>query len=114
MPKYSLTIVVSVLILIAVLLPGSNLPEVGWFGFDKIVHFGMFATWVVAIRYDLYPKNFRFHLVFLAGLFFSVLTEVLQIFIDGRNFDLYDVLADGAGVIVGLLVSKKIISLIRK
>jgi VanZ family protein len=114
MPKYLLPIVVSALILIAVLLPGSKLPEVGWFGFDKIVHFGMFATWAVAVRYDLSPKNFRFYLVFLSGVFFSLTTEVLQILVEGRSFDVYDILADSIGVIAGLLVSKKLLSLIKK
>jgi VanZ family protein len=85
-----------------------------WFGFDKVVHIGMFAAWAVAVRYDLSPEQYPFLYVFLTGLFFSLVTEVLQILIEGRNFDVYDILADAIGVLAGLLISKKLLRLIKR
>jgi VanZ family protein len=115
MPKYLLTLVVSALILIAVLLPGSRVPQVDFFfGFDKVIHFTMFATWAVALRHDLKPEYFRFTLVILSGLFFSLMTEVLQILVEGRSFDLNDFLADGLGLIAGFGISKKFWGLVKK
>jgi VanZ family protein len=113
MPRYFLTALVTVLIIIAVLTPGSKLPGVDLIGFDKLVHFGMFATWAVAVRYDLPDRVFAFWLVLTAGLTFSILTEVLQILAEGRTFDVYDMLADAIGLLAGLLVSKKIVSLMK-
>ena len=114
MPRYLFTAIVSVLIIIAVLIPGSNIPAVNIVGFDKFVHLGMFATWAVAVRYDLHPKFNRLYLIVLAGLFFSLLTEVLQIQVEGRTFDIYDMVADTAGLLAGLLVSNKILALMNK
>lgn len=113
MPRYLLTIIVTLLIIIAVLIPGSELPGVDIIGFDKLVHFGMFATWAVAIRYDLPDRTFAFRLVLIAGLTFSILTEVLQILAEGRTFDVYDMLADAIGLLAGLLVSKKVVSFMK-
>jgi VanZ family protein len=107
------TIIVSILIIIAVLLPGSSIPEVGVVGFDKVVHFGMFATWAIAVRYDFQSK-YKFLFAFVAGISFSLLTEILQILVEGRTFDLYDVLADVTGLLFGLLISKFLLSLIAR
>ena len=100
------TLIVSILIIIAVLLPGSTIPDVSIVGFDKFVHVGMFATWTVALRYD-FPAT-RPSMVFLLATGFSVLTEVLQLFVEGRSFDLYDMLADAFGIIIGLLLANPI------
>jgi VanZ family protein len=111
--KYA-TVIVSLLIIIAVLIPGSNLPDVSLGGLDKIVHIGMFATWAVAIRYDFYNKGFKFLPLFLAGLAFSLLTELVQLMVEGRTFDVYDMLADAIGLLIGLLISGQILKLVSK
>lgn len=103
--KYA-TLIVSAAIVVAVLIPGDNLPDVGVGGIDKVVHVGMFAAWAMAVRYDFSLKPFPSLLVFLAGLFFSALTEVLQLLVEGRSFDLYDMAADGLGVAAGLLAGR--------
>lgn len=102
--KYA-TLIVSAFIVIAVLIPGGNLPDVGLGGMDKAIHIGMFAVWAIAVRYDFNTKPFPFLIVFVAGLFFSALTEVLQLVVEGRSFDLYDMAADAVGVLAGVLVS---------
>lgn len=111
--KYA-TLLASTLIIIAVLLPGSKVPDVGIGGFDKLVHIGMFAVWAVAVRFDFNSRSFPFVPVFFAGLLFSVLTEVLQLLVEGRSFDVYDMAADAIGLVLGLLVSGRVLKLVKR
>jgi VanZ family protein len=108
--KY-ITLLVSALIIIAVLIPGRDLPDVSIGSYDKLIHMAMFATWAVAVRYD-FKDRFSLSMIFGAGLLFSLLTEVLQLLVEGRSFDLYDMAADAIGLIVGLLVSGVLLKLI--
>lgn len=110
--KYWLTTLVSLGILVVVLLPGSTIPNPKIVGLDKIVHFTMFFTWMVAVRYDF--SFLKKWLLLLIGLFFSVLTELFQLFVEARSFEVYDLLADSIGVIAGLLLSPYLLSLIKK
>ena len=111
--KYA-TLLVSLLIIIAVLIPGSDLPSVSIGGFDKIVHIAMFAVWAIAVRYDFNAPRFKYFLVFACGLVFSVVTEVLQLLVEGRSFDLYDMAADAIGLIIGLLLSSTVLRAVNK
>lgn len=98
-----LSIVASILIIIAVLIPGSNIPDVEMIGVDKFVHIIMFASWAIALRFDW--SLLKPWVVFVLGLLFSLLTEILQLFAEGRSFDLYDMIADGVGLTLGLLLA---------
>ena len=111
--KYFSTTAVTILILIAVLIPGSNIPDVGIGGIDKPVHFLMFFTWSVAVRLDFSP-NFKRALCLLTGIVFSVLTEVLQILVEGRSFDYLDISADTVGLIIGLLSGDYVLKIVLK
>lgn len=108
--KYWLTIATTVIILIAVLLPGSSLPDVSSFGMDKIIHFTLFFAWAIAVRYDF--SNAKKIPVFVLGILFSFITEILQLFAEDRSYDLYDMLADSLGLAMGLIVSHLVIPLI--
>ncbi len=110
--KYWATILVSLGILVVVLLPGSTIPNPRIVGLDKIVHFTMFFTWIGVVRYDFSLLK-KWHLL-LIGLSFGVLTELFQLFVEARSFEVYDLLADGVGVIAGLLLSPYLLSLFRK
>jgi VanZ family protein len=110
--KYWPTIIVSLGILVVVLLPGSTIPNPKIVGLDKVVHFTMFFIWIIAVSYDFSFLNKW--ILLLVGIFFSVLTELFQLLVDSRSFEVYDVLADAAGVIVGLLLSPHILSLFKK
>jgi VanZ family protein len=108
------TILVSVLIIIAVLVPRRNLPDVNIGGYDKLIHMAMFAAWAIAVRYDAKEKSFRPMQVFMLGLGFSVLTEILQLLVEGRSFDVYDVIADALGLAIGLLISGPVVTSLKK
>jgi VanZ family protein len=109
------TILVSLLIVTAILIPGSNLPDVNIGSYDKLIHMVMFTVWALAVRYDFdNTRPVRYLMIFVAGLLFSLLTEVLQILIEGRTFDTYDMAADAVGVIVGLLISAPVLRWVKR
>ena len=109
------TLTISVLIIVAVLIPGSNLPDISIGGWDKVIHLAMFFMWALAVRYDVGPdRKFIFLKYLVLGVIFSALTEVLQIVIEGRSFDVYDMFADLVGLVAGLLAGKPIIKLLEK
>jgi len=99
------------LILISILffLPGSALPKENWFDkiyIDKWVHVGLFAVliflWRSSFNWDINSYNL---LLLLAAVLYGFLVEVVQLnWIPNRSFDMYDVLSDASGSIVGLLV----------
>jgi VanZ family protein len=105
------TIIVSILIVIAVLIPGPNLPDVSIGGFDKVIHIAMFLAWAIAVRFDFRSRSFNSRVVFLAGILFSLMTEILQLLVEGRSFDIYDMAADAVGLLAGLLIGKKLLTL---
>ena len=111
--KYA-TFFISALIIIAVLIPGPNLPDVSIGGFDKLVHVGMFFLWAFAVRYDIDRRPFPWLKTFIAGLLFSGLTEVLQLVVEGRTYDVYDMAADAIGLLCGLLIGGPVIRWIQK
>jgi VanZ family protein len=98
------TILVTALILVAVLLPGSSLPDVpGIPGLDKMAHFTLFLMLAVAIQLDFSPARLRsLWLTVAVALAFSALTEALQLMVDGRSSELVDMLADMAGFLAGI------------
>ena len=109
--KYA-TLAASLLIVVAVLIPGRDLPDVNIGGYDKLIHMMMFAGWALAVRYDFDGRRFRVLVAFMVGLLFSAITELLQILVEGRSFDVFDMAADAMGLMVGLWISRPLIALI--
>jgi VanZ family protein len=99
--RYVATAFSTLLILVAVLLPGSQVPDVGFAGIDKLAHIALFALWAVCVRLDFTP-GFRWQLWLAGGLLFSFLSEVLQIMVEARTFDWMDMVADAAGLLLGI------------
>ena len=91
------------------ILPGSALPKENWFDrirMDKMVHVGLFAVLIFLWRssFDWEINSYHFVLLFLA-LLYGLLIELIQLYwVPHRSFDLYDILSDMIGSIVGLLV----------
>lgn len=109
-----LTPVVSILIIIAVLIPGSDLPDVHIGGYDKLIHMTMFAAWAVAVRFDFDRTPFQYVRFFALGFVFSAASELLQLLVEGRSVDLYDMAADTVGLMVGLAISGPVVRLLNK
>ena len=98
------TTATAALILVAVLLPGSALPEgPGVPGLDKLVHAVLFFGLALAAQLDFgLDGRRRVAVALVAALFFSALTEALQLAVDGRSSELLDMAADMGGFVVGL------------
>jgi len=109
--RFKVTAIVSLLILVAVLIPGSHLPDVQVIGFDKVVHIFLFALWATAVRFDV-KTSFNVTATALAGILFSVFTEIIQVFTEGRTVDGYDLVADFIGLAVGVVVGKVVLQLL--
>jgi VanZ family protein len=97
-----------VFISILFFLPASNLPKSNWLGeiyFDKWVHIGLFAALIFlwCSAFDL-VRRYIWILLFSAALY-GLGVEIIQgNYMMNRSFDLYDLLADIAGSLLGLFV----------
>lgn len=98
MKKYIFTIAVTVVILTAVLWPGSQIPSTKW-PVDKLVHFLLFMGWTTAIMHDF---NLKWVRALIAGVIFALFTEVIQLAAEDRSFDFNDLIADSAGVVFAI------------
>ncbi len=78
-------------------------PGAGMEGFDKIAHavmFGIFA-WLFWWCFDGEAWH-RIAWAAAAGIGLGLLSEVVQLAVPGRIFEVGDLLADGFGVVMGL------------
>jgi VanZ family protein len=83
--------------------PIYNIPHL-----DKIIHFGMYFTWMTLIAYEN-RKNIKssFHLILIATIPFcyGILMEFLQFyFIASRSGSFYDMLSNSVGIIISILL----------
>lgn len=102
------------LVLIAVCIPGYDLPKVDkWLieiNFDKLIHVGLFAVLAYLFMHPLIKSSLpqsekRNYLIkiAIATIIWGITTEFIQkFFVPGRSFTLGDWLADGLGGIVAL------------
>lgn len=82
-------------------IPGTSVPDLTLFSFDKLGHFGMFFIGAV-LWLRAWPEQLG--RVFAFGLAFSVGTELFQGLAPflGRSADPFDVIADVIGLVAGL------------
>ncbi len=92
------------------LVPGSSLPKYRWqdlIAFDKIGHFLCYAAAASCFGKYYFLKNQTtpFLRLGLFLFFLGIILEILQSSLDlGRSFDAFDLLANTAGIICGLLI----------
>ena len=99
----------------ASLIPGNDLPKVGWLHrlhFDKFVHACFYFIMCMLMYYSLVKEwkllSTQFQ-VLIASSFTAVgigfVIEILQSnLISGRYFDIFDVLANTIGVVIAVLI----------
>jgi len=90
-------------------LPGSDLPHANWLNdiyFDKWVHIGLFAILIFLWRssFDLDLNHCNWMLLFSALLYGLSVEFIQKYWVSNRSFDLFDLLADMAGSVLGLVV----------
>jgi len=103
------------LTLIAISIPGYDLPKVGdWFNqidFDKLIHTGLFGTLAFLFMYPVAiadrpkkEKRYWYIKVALSTCIWGLTTELIQkYFIPGRSYDIVDFMADSLGAIIALI-----------
>jgi len=105
------TILTSALVLAAILIPGREIPDIGFAGMDKAAHFIMFWGWALALRFDFRGFARRPWNLIALGAVAAIGTETAQLFVDGRSFDPRDMAFDLAGVAVAALLGKKCVAI---
>ena len=110
----------SAIIFILLVIPGDDLPEETFLTklhFDKWVHIGIFALFVSLWCWGVFKhqrdKKFplvkAFIMIACTGLVFGYGMELVQkYFVQNRDYDLWDLLADGLGCMAGLIFSIKV------
>ncbi|HEY5464930.1 MAG TPA: VanZ family protein [Hanamia sp.] len=107
------------IVAVLTLMPGSDIPKVGWLdsiqNFDKIVHAGLFGGLTFLFSLPYFKINFSFvqkrnYLIriSLAAIIWGITVEFIQRYIPGRDFDLLDWAADSAGVLIAYWICIKI------
>jgi VanZ family protein len=106
---------------ILTLMPGKDVPEIGWMdkiiGFDKLVHAALFGGLVLLFSAPYFKAHFShgqkinyFIRICLAVIVWGITIEFLQkYFVVGRDFELLDWAADSLGALIALWLSRKIL-----
>jgi VanZ family protein len=98
--RYLSLTITTVLVLIAISIPGSSMPQTtGFTGLDKLVHVFMFYVWSLSVQFDTSVK-FRWNRILAIGTGFGLLTELIQLAAKNRSFDWYDWLFDSLGLML--------------
>lgn len=98
-----LAILWALLIVVALSIPGSELPDLNILEIDKVGHFVVFFIGAL-LWMQAWPRSTA--RVLAAGLVFAVLSEIYQGLMPflGRSPDPFDVAADALGLIAGLML----------
>ena len=101
------TIVIAFLCLVSF----NNIPKVGLSNSDKYAHFTFYFVfselWFLYFSYrkDNFSNVKRFSVVFFLSLFYGIAIEMMQyLFTETRKADIFDVLANAFGAVIGLLL----------
>jgi len=89
-------------------IPGTHLGESELLSYDKILHALEYLILAVVSSWALLgiPSNPDWRpliWIFLIGFLFAFSDEFHQLFVTKRSFDLYDLLADAVGLVLGLI-----------
>lgn len=74
---------------------------------DYLWHVLLFIPWMILAkwRWQGVHKRNLFWFLFGGGIIFAVISEVIQIIVPGRTFNLIDMAANCLGIVVGVLIS---------
>jgi len=106
----------SIITTILLCLPGSAFPKENWFDkiwLDKWIHIGIFTLlvflWCRSITTLTEKKSIFFIQIAFYFFLYGIAMEFIQkYFIPNRSFDTVDIIADGIGSTIGLIVSLKL------
>jgi hypothetical protein len=110
-------------VLVIICLPKEDIPEVdGWWGwlnkiyFDKWIHAGIFAVMAFLFMYPFIRaalatriKNQIILVIAILICLWGFTTELIQLYIPGRSFDMLDWAADSFGALLALLLCRRLL-----
>lgn len=96
----------TLLIVVAVLVPGQHVPRQPVFEFDKLIHAGLFFGFTLLWTFALARGSlWRTFIVLCVAISFGLLTEWIQGQLPyRRSMDQFDMLANGAGAFLAFLI----------
>lgn len=106
-----------VLILFLCTMPGSQIPKLTWLDklhADKVVHFILFGGTVILLAYGYFKQKGHISfpgllsIAFVVTLYGLAIEFIQKYLVPNRSFELLDVLADGAGALMGALIFRLI------
>lgn len=96
-------------VLLASIIPSSNVPSVGFEHFDKFVHIGMYTV-LSALLYGYTISTYKISslrgmiVCFLLASAYGLLMEILQhYFFESRSFEFYDIISNIIGSFIGVI-----------
>lgn len=99
--------------------PKIELPDVGIFSTDKILHFIVYFCYTILFITFLIG-NFKLNtrkiiiIALIYSIFFAISDEIHQSFIPGRDASIYDFIADCIGILFAVVLTKKVENIIDK
>lgn len=104
----SFSVLWSIFIFIASVIPAVDLPSVSLWEADKLVHAFIYCILTLAVAFAMRNKPVQGNSVLRSAVLsvsYSVAIELVQRFLPTRSFDLYDILANciGTAIATGLL-----------
>ncbi|PDH51146.1 MAG: hypothetical protein CND00_03640 [Cryomorphaceae bacterium MED-G14] len=96
----------SIIIVIISLTPiPESTPRFKFFEIDKLIHFIIYLIFVISWGFVFNIKNLSLIRLLLFSIIFGITLEFLQDLLPfGRYFNFYDILANMAGVIIGIII----------
>lgn len=74
-------------------------------GNDKVGHFIAYGTLMITVGLVTLPKRKHFRNGIVFAICYGMLMEIGQYFVPGRTFSMYDMVANVAGVGLGIFIS---------
>jgi VanZ family protein len=113
------------IVAILTLMPGKDVPEVGWMdgipNFDKLVHAGLFGGLTFLFCLPYFKSSFsrkqkinHFIRITLAVIVWGITVEFIQKYFVARDFELLDWAADSVGALIAFWLSMKILHYLGK
>lgn len=97
--KFIPAILVTIAIFVVISIPGQKLPHTSFSGLDKAAHLMFFGTWSLSVQFGFTVKN-RWNWILISGIVLGLITEIIQLFVKERSFELLDLMFDTFGLML--------------
>ncbi|MFO8018883.1 MAG: VanZ family protein [Promethearchaeia archaeon] len=82
--------------------PSQAAETIDFFDVNTVLHIAEYAVFSFLLAFGLSSK-LEYYKITIIGILYAFSDEVHQYFVPTRFFDIFDILADGIGVVIGIL-----------